>query len=65
MSGKRIEVDDRLLMAADRLYDAVDATLRVLDLSPPHRLLALDGLQARLQVAQRGYDDAISREGPR
>lgn len=65
MSGKRIEVDERLLTAADRLYDAVAEVLSVLQQSPPHRLLALDGLQAKLQAAQRGYDDAISREDQR
>ena len=65
MAGKRIEVDDQLLQAADRLYDAVDEVLVVLRQSPPHRLLLLDALEAKLLAAHRGYDDAISREDPR
>lgn len=57
-----VTVNDELLQAADRLYDAVDETLRILACSPPHRLLALDGLQAKLRHAHQLYDDAIARE---
>jgi len=58
----QVTVSDDLLQAADRLYDAVDETLQVLRRSPPHRLLALDGLQAKLRRARELYDDAIARE---
>jgi len=57
-----ITVNDELLQAADRLYDAVDATLQILKQSPTHRLLALDHLQLQLQRARELYDDAIARE---
>jgi len=55
-------VNDNLLKAADRLYDAVDETLQVLQRSPPHRLLALDGLRFQLQRAKDNYDAALTAE---
>lgn len=57
-----ITVNDEVLRAADRLYDAVDETLKILKQSPTHRLLALDHLQLQLQRARELYDDAIARE---
>lgn len=58
MSGKKIEVEDRLLRAADRMYDAIDTALRVIPES-------LAGLRYQLQRARDGYDAAISEEEPR
>ena len=55
-------VNDQILQASDRLYDAVDEALQVLKRSPPHRLLALDGLRAKLQRAKDAYDEALNAE---
>lgn len=57
-----VTVNDKLLQAADRLYDAVDEVLQVLAKSPPHRLLALDGLSHKLRRAKDGYDAALDAE---
>jgi len=57
-----VTVNDELLKAADRLYDAVDEVLQVLQQSPPHRLLALDGLRVQLQRAKDNYDHALDAE---
>lgn len=58
----QITVNDTLLRAADRLYDAVDDVLQVLASSPPHRLLALDELAHKLRRAREGYDEALNAE---
>jgi hypothetical protein len=57
-----VTVNDTLLKAADSLYDAVDEVLLVLAQSPPHRLLALDGLAHKLRRAREGYDEALNAE---
>ena len=57
-----VTVNDTLLKAADRLYDAVDSVIAVLDSPTPQRLLALNGLQYKLRRAREGYDEALNAE---
>jgi hypothetical protein len=61
--GKKIEVDDRLLKAADRMYDAIDTALNALDHTRVIPEL-LAGLRYQLQRAKDGYDAAMSLEDP-
>ena len=62
--GKKIEVDNRLLLAADRMYDAIDEVLKTFDLSPFMRKNAIAALRPQLQQAKAGYDAAMVEEEP-
>lgn len=58
----QITVNDSLLKAADRLYDAVDDAIRELDSTLTARTDRLRKLRPRLQIAKDGYDAAMSEE---
>ena len=61
---EKVEVDNRLLFAADRMYDAVDSTLAALA-ALPALPPGLARLPERLRRARDQYDAAISEEVPR
>jgi hypothetical protein len=61
----KVEVEDKLLIAADRMYDAIDEVLKSLAASPAKSMFLPSGLVFQLQRAQAGYDAAISEEAPR
>ncbi len=60
--GKKIEVDDRLLIAADRMYDAIDEVLKQLAASAPKSMFLPSGLVYQLQRVKAGYDAAMTEE---
>lgn len=62
--GKRIEVDDRLLLAADRMYDAIDSVLLAMRACPVDVPPAIEEVRYQLQQAKANYDAAISQEQP-
>lgn len=58
----QIIVDDRLLRAADRLYDAVNDAIRAVDSTVTCKPQRLRAMRARLQRAKDGYDAAMTAE---
>ena len=62
--SKQVTVNDQLLFAADRMYDAIDEVLKALAASSKAMFLP-SGLVFQLEQAKSGYDAAISEEVPR
>ena len=60
----KVKVDDRLLIAADRMYDAIDEVLKSLDASSAKVMFLPSGLRYQLQRAKAGYDAAMTEEAP-
>lgn len=60
--SKQVTVNDRLLFATDRLYDAVDSMLAAIAACPGDVPPSIERVSFLLKRAKAGYDAAMTEE---